>query len=141
MCLNLIQFLLLLLLIFFFTYISGLSNQGNDALYYKNAQRADKGHLNPVKINTFDQNHVKATFTYSNAVPQYLGFNRGEWKKFEGLIVNYVQTKCAAKTPTGGEMYLMTGTSNFRLQIGAAIPTQDPMSPVGQPWIKTEVLR
>lgn len=108
---------------------SGLSNQGNDALYYKNAAKADKGHLNPVQINSFDQDHAKATFTYSNAVPQYLGFNRGEWKKFEGRIVNYVRTNCAAKTPTGGEMYLMTGTSHFRLQIGAATPTQDPKSP------------
>lgn len=126
---------------FLLTYISGLSNQGNDALYYKNAAKADKGHLNPVQINSFDQDHAKATFTYSNAVPQYLGFNRGEWKKFEGRIVNYVRTNCAAKTPTGGEMYLMTGTSHFRLQIGAATPTQDPKSPVRQPWIKTEVLR
>lgn len=126
---------------FFFTYISGLSNQGNDALCYKNADKADKGHLNHVQINSFDQNHVTATFTYSNAVPQYLGFNRGQWKKFEGLIVNYVRTKCAAKKPTGGKMYLMTGTSNFRLQIGAATPTQDPKSPLRQSWIKTEVLR
>lgn len=124
---------------FFFTYISGLSNQGNDALYYKNADKADKGHLNPFKINSFDQNHAKATFTYSNAVPQYLGFNRGQWQIFEGLIVDYVQTKCAKK-PTGGKMYLMTGTSNFRLQIGIAPPTQDPKSPVRRPWIKTEVL-
>ena len=126
---------------FFFTYIAGLSNQGNDALYYKNVDKADKGHLNPVQINSFDINHVKATFTYSNAVPQYLGFNRGQWKKFEGLIVNYVRTKCAAKMPTGGKMYLMTGTSNFRLQIGANTPTQDPNPTVRQPWIKTEVLR
>lgn len=140
MCLNLIHLLLLLLLIFF-TYISGLSKQGNDALYYKNVDKADKGHLNPVQINSFDQNHVKATFTYSNAVPQYLGFNRGPWKTFEGRIVNYVQTMCAAKKPTGGKMYLMTGTSKFRLQIGAATPTQDPKSPVRQPWLKTEVLR
>lgn len=125
---------------FFFTYISGLSNQGNDALCYKNADKADKGHLNHVQINSFDQNHVTATFTYSNAVPQYLGFNRGQWKKFEGLIVNYVRNQCAKK-PTGGKMYLMTGTSHFRLQIGAATPTQDPNSPVRQPWIKTEVLR
>ena len=125
---------------FFFTYISGLSNQGNDALYYKNADKADKGHLNPFKINSFDENHAKATFTYSNAVPQYHGFNRGQWQIFEGRIVDYVQNNCA-KRPTGGKMYLMTGTSHFRLQIGAATPTQDPMSPVGQPWIKTEVLR
>lgn len=124
-----------------FTYISGLSKQGNDALYYKNVDKADKGHLNPVQINSFDQNHVKATFTYSNAVPQYLGFNRGQWKTFEGRIVNYVRTMCAAKKPTGGKMYLMTGTSKFRLQIGAATPTQDPKSPVRQPWLKTEVLR
>ena len=125
----------------FFTYIAGLSNQGTDDLYYKNVDKADKGHLNPVQINSFDQNHVTATFTYSNAVPQYLGFNRGQWKVFEGLIVTYVRNKCAAKKPTGGKMYLMTGTSNFRLQIGVAPPTQDPNPTVRKPWIKTEVLR
>lgn len=110
-------------------------------MYSRNVEKADKGHLNPVNINTFDLNHVKATFTYSNAVPQYFGFNRGQWKAFEGRIVNYVQTICAAKRPTGGKMYLMTGTSRFRLQIGAATPTQDPKSPVRQPRLKTEVLR
>ena len=104
-------------------------------MYYKNIDKADKGHLNPVKINSFDQNHAKATFTYSNAVPQYLGWNRGQWQSFEGRIVNHVRTKCAAN---GGTMYLMTGTSKFRLQIGAATPTQDPKVTVSRHGCRLE---
>lgn len=85
----------------------------------------DKGHLDAAHINSFDKDHVLATFTYSNAVPQYGHFNRGPWSSFEGKIVEYVTTRCAAQRGSSAVMYLLTGTSKFRLQVGSNKPTQD----------------
>lgn len=85
----------------------------------------DKGHLDPAHINSFDKDHVLATFTYSNAVPQYGFFNRGPWKRFEDKIVDYVTTQCAAQHRPSAVMYLLTGTSKFRLQVGSNKPAQD----------------
>ena len=89
-------------------------------MYYKSG--LDKGHLNPVKINSFAKEYVKSTFTYTNAVPQYPGVNRGQWREYEGYIANYVQSVCAGKY--GGTMYLLTGTSDFHLDVGVGSPTQ-----------------
>ncbi|KAK2570020.1 hypothetical protein P5673_004756 [Acropora cervicornis] len=98
-----------------------ISRQGSDALYYKSG--LDKGHLNPVHINSFNKEYVKSTFTYTNAVPQYLGWNRGQWKVYEGYIADYVQSVCAKMF--SGTMYLLTGTSHFHLEVGVDSPTQE----------------
>lgn len=84
-------------------------------------QGIDKGHLNPSNVNSFDVDHMVATFTYSNAVPQYGSFNRGSWKKFEGKIAKYVKDVCGKNM---GTMYLITGTSKYRF---------DPTSPLLKP--------
>lgn len=88
-------------------------------------QGFDKGHLNPAHINSFDKQHESATFTYSNAVPQYRHFNRGPWKSFESKIAHYVTEQCPGKNRSSAVMYLMTGSSKFRLKVGARKPTQD----------------
>ncbi|XP_044170119.1 uncharacterized protein [Acropora muricata] len=89
----------------------GITKQGTDALYSgSSAYKIDKGHLNPNKINSYDQNHQIATFKYTNAVPQFAGHNRNSWKTFEAKITNYVKTVCG---PKGGNMHLITGTSNY----------------------------
>jgi len=88
-------------------------------------QGFDKGHLDAAHINSFSKDHVLATFTYSNAVPQYSHFNRGSWSSFENKIVNYVTDKCAAQHGPSAVMHLLTGTSNFRLQVGSHKPVQD----------------
>ena len=85
----------------------------------------DKGHLDAAHINSYNKDHVLATFTYSNAVPQYSHFNRGAWKRFEDKIVDYVTKQCAAQHGPSAVMYLLTGTSKFRLQVGSHEPTQD----------------
>ena len=85
----------------------------------------DKGHLDPAHINSFNKDHVLATFTYSNAVPQYSHFNRGSWSSFENKIVHYVTTRCAAQHGPSAVMYLLTGTSKFRLQVGSDKPAKD----------------
>lgn len=100
----------------------------------------DKGHLNPVKINSFSASHVKATFTYTNAVPQDPTWNRGLWAKYEDKIVQYVQKICAGQN--GGIMYLMTGTSKFRLKLGPnKQPIQDAIVPVSWEWHSSEKIK
>lgn len=88
-------------------------------------QGIDKGHLDAAHINSYNKDHVIATFTYSNAVPQFGHFNRGAWKRFEDKIVDYVTKQCAAQHGPSAVMYLLTGTSKFRLQAGSHKPTQD----------------
>lgn len=69
-----------------------------------------------------------ATFTYSNAVPQYgKSYNRASWKKYEARIAEYVKKNCAAQK---GIMYLLTGTSVFHLKVGVDPPTQEAVAPV-----------
>lgn len=108
-----------------FVLIVELTHQGTNEMYHghgRGKQGFDKGHLNPAYINSFDKKHVLATFTYSNAVPQYGHFNRGPWRTFESKIVKYVTTQC---NKSSAVMYLMTGSSKFRLQVGTEKPVHD----------------
>lgn len=102
----------------------GIAKQGSDQLYAGHGtgpKGVHKGHLNPAKINSFDTNYAKATFSYTNAVPQYGSFNQGSWKKYEARIVKYVKATCG---PMKGTMYLITGTSKYRLDVTKPQPTQ-----------------
>ena len=51
---------------------------------YKEAITTDgeplsRGHMNPLGINSFDLDFMKATFTLTNAVPQFEASNSGPW--------------------------------------------------------------
>jgi len=88
-----------------------ITKQGTDIMYEgSSAFKIHKGHLNPALINSYDCNHQIATFTYTNAIPQSEKHNIGSWKNFEAKIANYVKHICG---PRGGNMYLITGTSNY----------------------------
>ena len=94
---------------------SGTLHQGSDELY-KNQPISclyDRGHLVPVNILRYSLESAYATFTYTNCVPQIAGFNRGQWKKYETKIVQYAQHYCA---PSGGTLYLITGTSKVKVK-------------------------
>ena len=67
----------------------------------------ERGHLVPVNILSYSNESARATFTYTNCVPQIAGFNRGEWKKYELRIGKYAREICS---PHGGTLYLITGT-------------------------------
>ena len=67
----------------------------------------ERGHLVPVNILSYSDESARATFTYTNCVPQIAGFNRGEWKKYELRIGKYAREICS---PHGGTLYLITGT-------------------------------
>ena len=69
-----------------------------------------KGHMNPSGINSFDINFMKATFTLSNAVPQFEASNSGPWEGFENKIKDYAKITCGSITRQG-TLYLLTGRS------------------------------
>lgn len=114
----------------------GITKQGSDNLYEGSSKKKiHKGHLNPSLINSYDCNHQIATFTYTNAIPQSASHNQGSWKQFEGKIANYVKHICG---PNGGNMYLITGTSNYKFDLetrekvaGAKIEFSSPFVPSG----------
>lgn len=63
----------------------------------------------PAATFSNSQEHYDSTFTYTNAVPQYSYFNKGQWSTFEKKIRKYAE-KCT------GKLYLLTGTSFARIQ-------------------------
>ncbi|XP_017083068.2 uncharacterized protein LOC108115942 [Drosophila eugracilis] len=52
----------------------------------------DRGHMTPASAFIFAE-VKKATFRYINAIPQYLGVNRGYWKSIETWITSLVKEK------------------------------------------------
>ena len=87
--------------------------QGSTKLYQKQPipGKYDRGHLVPVNILRYSDESARATFTYTNCVPQIKGFRRGLWKKYEQQIDKYARTVCS---PNGGTLYLITGTSSVQ---------------------------
>ena len=80
---------------------------------YSKEKIYDRGHLLPADTYSFTDAYMLSTFTYTNAVPQILGFNRGQWAKYEKKIRQYAKNKCS---PNGGDLYLITGISEVSLQ-------------------------
>ena len=60
-----------------------------------------RGHMNPSGINSFNTNFMKATFTLTNAVPQFEASNNGPWRVFEDMIKDYAKKTCGSKTRQG----------------------------------------
>ena len=83
-----------------------------------------RGHVNPSAINSFDTNHMKATYTLSNAVPQFQTFNSQEWGDQEAKIRNYAKNTCGHGD---GTLYMLTGISDYGLKkpTGGGKPVQD----------------
>ena len=71
----------------------------------------------PAATFSNSQEHYDSTFTYTNAVPQYSYFNKGQWSTFEKKIRKYAETctKPLGQLPAG-KLYLLTGTSLARIQ-------------------------
>ena len=79
--------------------------QAVDSDYKYNNMKLDRGHLSPNSINSRDKNKQKATFTLTNAAPQYAKFNRNWWRIIECMteqvILDWVPNE---------DVYIMTGT-------------------------------
>ena len=78
-------------------------------------QKIARGHMNPSVINSFDTRFMKATFTLTNAVPQFTKSNSGPWRDSEGKIRKYAKTTCGSQTRQG-TLYLLTGRSENGLK-------------------------
>ena len=78
--------------------------------------------MNPLTLNTFDKRFMEATFTLSNAVPQFETSNSGPWRTFETRIRNYAKNRCG---PQGGTLYLLTGKSDYGVRVQGGSPVQD----------------
>ena len=79
-----------------------------------------RGHLAPFETLSYSAASGLASFSYTNAVPQYRTFNCGQWRVYEGRIRQFAEDECAAR---GGSLYLITGTSEARL-LGQGGPVQ-----------------
>lgn len=64
----------------------------------------DRGHLCPAEDFAYDEELMKATFYYYNAVPQTVKLNRGRWKSYETAIRNASQSD---------SLIIMCGGSNY----------------------------
>ena len=113
---------LVLNIAFAFTGVPGLDNAYSTAITDTVGSPLSRGHMNPLTLNTFDKSFMKATFTLSNAVPQFETSNSGPWKDFETRIHNYAKKRCG---PQGGTLYLLTGKSDYGVRIQAGSPVQD----------------
>ncbi|XP_067048384.1 uncharacterized protein [Acropora muricata] len=107
--------------------VTGLNNAYKAAIKIckaKKGSQLSRGHMNPSAINSFDLNHMKATYTLSNAVPQFQKFNSKQWGTQEEKIRNYAKNTCANG---GGTLYMLTGISDIGLKIpsGGGNPVQD----------------
>lgn len=81
--------------------------QATAADYLNNNQKIgiDRGHLSPNSINSQDMEKQIATFTLTNAAPQFSEFNRHAWFVYE-CMVQYVIRKFAPME----RIYITTGT-------------------------------
>lgn len=71
-----------------------------------------KGHMNPVAINTFNINFMKAIFTLTNTIPQYVASNSGPRQIFETKIHRYAADVCGSRA-CRGTFFLLTGPTEF----------------------------
>ena len=111
-------------IVFSMTGVPGLDNAYSTAITDTAASPLSRGHMNPLALNTFSKSYMKATFTLSNAVPQFETSNSGPWQIFETRIRNYAKNSCGPRGQ-GGTLYLLTGKSDYGVRIQAGSPVQD----------------
>ncbi|XP_015778679.1 PREDICTED: uncharacterized protein LOC107356589 isoform X4 [Acropora digitifera] len=106
----------------------GITKQASDSTYI-DEKIYDKGHLLPAMTYSFSEAYMLSTFTYTNAVPQISGFNRGQWARYEKRIRQYATSECSRN---GGDLYLITGISEVSLHCDGGGATQEiPLQDLG----------
>ena len=68
-----------------------------------------KGHLIASQDGRAIRARMVATFTYTNAVPQFGPFNMGAWKTSEMKLIRWGQDYCAVKGAQHVEMFIVVG--------------------------------
>lgn len=92
----------------------GILTQGSDAIYKD--QWLQKGHLVPAQTYSSSKERLISTYKYTNAVPQVMAFNVGQWAQFERRIRDYARFICV---PNNGVLFLLTGTSFGKVLSGS----------------------
>ena len=68
-----------------------------------------KGHLIAAQYGRGDDDRIRSTFTYTNAVPQFASFNSGQWKKFESKLITWGRDNCAKPGNVDVRMFIVVG--------------------------------
>ena len=68
-----------------------------------------RGHLIAKQYVKQTISTVKATFTYTNIVPQFGKFNSGEWRKAEEYVVGWAKRECTQNGQRDARIYIVVG--------------------------------
>lgn len=92
------------------TYTKVFTNDNsNDAPSGNSVCSIERGHLIASQYGRAVFERMKATFTYTNVVPQFSSFNKGNWKKSENQLISWGQVNCAVKGAQHVEMFIIVG--------------------------------
>ena len=94
-------------------------------------QQLTKGHLNPSAINSFDKKFMIATYTFTNAVPQFAASNF-YLTSFEKKVEDYAKDNCGQ---SDGTLYLLTGRSENGVLIREGKAVQDSTNQIPKPFL------
>ena len=81
----------------------------NQVLLADKKVEVHKGHLIAAAYGRGYPARAAATFTYTNAVPQFGPFNSGQWMASEKKLVSWGQYHCATKNARNVSMYIIVG--------------------------------
>ncbi|CAK8694444.1 unnamed protein product [Clavelina lepadiformis] len=73
--------------------------------YHDNELDLDRGHLSPNAINSQNLEKQRATFTLTNAAPQFAKFNQHSWRVYECVTMYTI-----LDLVPGEKVYILTGT-------------------------------
>lgn len=70
-----------------------------------------RGHLVASQYGVGDQTLKKATFVYTNAVPQFAYFNSVPWQMAEGALVDWFSKNCVINGKQNAQMFIIVGVT------------------------------
>lgn len=68
-----------------------------------------RGHLVASQYGVGDQTLKKATFVYTNAVPQFGDYNSAPWRIAEGALVTWFLNNCVSNGKQNAQMFIIVG--------------------------------
>ena len=68
-----------------------------------------QGHLIASQYGRGDEKRTKATFTYTNVVPQFGSFNSGPWQRCESSLIKWGRNNCAIKGAQNLKLSIVVG--------------------------------